>query len=146
MKITIIVSIEKVDKAIKITDELIRLGHKLEYPHTMIRIMKGEMSLSEFKRIKKEQGGDYNFRKQSKINYIKRYFNKIKESDAVLILNFTKNGIKNYIGGNALMELGFAYVLGKIIYLYNPIPKMPYTDEIKDVNPIVINGDLSKIK
>jgi len=44
------------------------------------------------------------------------------------------------------MELGFAYVLGKTIFLYNPIPKMQYSDEIKAVNPKVINRNLGKIK
>ncbi len=45
--------------------------------------------------------------------------------------------------------MGFAYGQGKKIYLYNPIPekseKMHYVDEIKEMKPIIINGDLSKI-
>lgn len=58
-------------------------------------------------------------------------------------MNISKNGIENYIGGNTLMELGFAHVMNKKIYLLNPIPEMSYTDEIIAVQPAIINGDLS---
>ena len=38
-------------------------------------------------------------------------------ADAVLVLNYDKKGIKNYIGGNTLMEIGFAHVLNQKIFL-----------------------------
>jgi predicted RNA-binding protein with PUA domain len=66
-------------------------------------------------------------------------------SDAILVLNFDKNGVKNYIGGNTLMEIGFAHVHDKKIFLLNPIPDMPYKDEIEATDPVVLSGDLSKI-
>ena len=56
------------------------------------------------------------------------------------------NGIPNYIGGNTFLEMGFAHVLNKKVFLLNNIPAMPYDDEIKDMQPIVLNGDLLKIK
>lgn len=146
MKIVIVGSIEHADKIIKISDELEKMGHKTDIPHTVLRIKNGELTLEYFKKIKKRDGGDYKFRKKSKIDYIQRYFDLIKKSDAILVLNITKNGVRNYIGGNALIELGFAHVLGKKVYLFNPIPKMAYTDEIKDVNPKIINQNLKKIK
>jgi hypothetical protein len=64
----------------------------------------------------------------------------------VLIVNIDKAGIENYIGGNSFLELGFAHVLSKSVYLLNPVPVMLYTDEIKAMQPIILNGDLSKIK
>ncbi len=74
-----------------------------------------------------------------KINndYIRYYHGKISDSDAILVLNKTKNGIDHYIGGNTLMELGFAHVMNKKIYLMHPIPQMGYTKEIIAVQPIV---------
>ena len=79
-------------------------------------------------------------------NYIKWYHNAIKNSDAILVLNFDKNGIKKYIGGNTLMEIGFAHVNDKKVFLLNPIPKdVSYVDEIKAMVPVIINGDLSKL-
>ncbi len=76
-------------------------------------------------------------------DYIRHYHGKISEADAILVLNKTKNGVENYIGGNTLMELGFAHVMNKKIYLMHPIPQMGYTDEIIAVEPFVLHGDFS---
>jgi nucleoside 2-deoxyribosyltransferase len=77
---------------------------------------------------------------------IRDYFGEIKNADAVLIVNIDKNGIKNYIGGNSFLEMGFAHVLDKKLYLYDDIPDLSYKDEMVAMQPIVINQDLSKIK
>ena len=78
---------------------------------------------------------------------IRDYYQKIKTADAILVLNYTKKKIKNYIGGNSFLEMGFAHVLNKKIYLLNPIPKIDlYRDEIKAMAPVILNGDLAKIK
>lgn len=68
-------------------------------------------------------------------------------ADAILVMNLDKNGIKNYVGGNTLMEIGFAHVLNQKVFLLNPIPEIPYyKTEIEAVKPVVIDGDLSLIK
>jgi len=78
---------------------------------------------------------------------MRKFWEKIKRSDAILVLNFDRKGIKNYIGGNILMEIGFAHVLEKKIFLLNPVPEIEYyKSEIEATKPIVINGDLTKIK
>lgn len=81
---------------------------------------------------------------------IKRYWDFIKDSDAILVLNLLKKEIAGYVGGSVLMEMGSAYGHGKKIFLYNPIPerseKIHYVDELMDLEPIVIDGDLTQIK
>jgi len=82
---------------------------------------------------------------------ILRYIRKFNSQELDEILNrvffFDKNGIKNYIGGNTLMEIGFAHVLNQKIFLWNPIPDIPYyKTEIEAVRPTIINGDLTLIK
>ena len=78
---------------------------------------------------------------------IRDFFERIKESDAILVANYDRRGVKNYIGGNTLMEIGFAHVLNKKIFLMNPVPEIEfYKSEIEAVKPVIINGDLSKIK
>ncbi len=78
---------------------------------------------------------------------IREFWREMQGADAVLVMNFDKNGIANYIGGNTLMEIGFAHVLNQKIYLLNSIPEIPYyKTEIEAVKPTIINGDLSKIK
>jgi hypothetical protein len=81
-----------------------------------------------------------------KDNLIRKYYNTIKESDSVLILNLDKEGIKNYMGGNSFIEMAFAHVLNKKIFLYNPIPQMIYSDEIITCQPTIINQNLNLIK
>ena len=53
---------------------------------------------------------------------------------------------KNYIGGATFLEIYDAFRLNKKIYLYNDIPEGMLYDEIQGFAPIIINGDLSKIK
>ena len=44
------------------------------------------------------------------------------------------------------MEIGFAHVNDKKIFLLNPVPEdVPYVDEIKAMADVVVEGDLSKI-
>jgi hypothetical protein len=81
-----------------------------------------------------------------KNDLIKVYYNEIKNADAVLIANYNKNGIDNYIGGNSFLEAAFAHVLNKKLYFLFEIPKIAYSDELKALRPIILNGDLNKIK
>lgn len=80
-----------------------------------------------------------------KLDVIRKYFHLIKKQDAILVLNYTKNGIENYVGGNSLIEMAFAHVLNKKIFLLNPIPKMNYSDEIECFSPIILNKDIKRI-
>lgn len=80
-------------------------------------------------------------------DYIRQHFNHIMQSDAILIVNMEKRGIKNYIGGNVLMEMGQAYVNNKKIYFLNSLPTdLPYLEEIIAMEPICLDGDLGNIK
>jgi len=145
MKIVICGSISFTYEIKKICESLKKLGHEVEIPFYAKRILNGEISLEEYEKIK-QKNGDLKLRRKAKEDLIKRYFKIIKNSDAILVLNLDKNGVKNYIGGNTFLEMGFAYVLNKKIFLFNDIPDMLYKDEIRAMNPVIINGDLAKIK
>lgn len=77
---------------------------------------------------------------------IRRHFNLIIQSDCVLIANYMKKGVENYIGGNTFLEMGFAFVLGKPLFVINPLPELPYITEIQGMRPYILDNDLSKIK
>lgn len=78
---------------------------------------------------------------------IREHFEEIEKSDAILVTNYTKHGKANYIGPNVLMEMSTAFYLHKPIYILNGIPEdSPLIDEILGLEPIFLNGDLSKIK
>lgn len=112
--------------------ELEAHGHEVTVPKGMELFLTGEVEI-ETSDIKIEH------------DYIRFYHDKISQCDAILVLNKTKNDVEHYIGGNTLMELGFAHVNNKKIFLLNPIPQMNYSDEIAAVQPVVINEDFSKI-
>lgn len=78
-------------------------------------------------------------------DFIREHFRKIEQADAILILNYEKKGIQGYIGGNTFLEMGYAFGLGKKVYLLHPIPNMDYKTEMHAIQPVVINGDLLKI-
>lgn len=40
----------------------------------------------------------------------------------------------------------FAHILNLPIYLINPLPEMDYLDELKAMQPVILNGDLDLIK
>ncbi len=69
----------------------------------------------------------------------------IKNNDAVLVLNFEKAGMKNYVGGATFLEMYDAFRLGKKIYLYNEVPEGILKDEIIGFDPIILHGDLTKV-
>lgn len=64
-----------------------------------------------------------------------------------MVVNLEKKGMKGYIGGNTLMEMGLAFFLKKPIFIYRPISEeLVHKEEIYGLLPIFINGDLEKIK
>lgn len=137
MKIGIIGSMKFTEEMLEFRDKLNELGHEA----LVTDLHKNLIGKTDEEKEKIKLYQKYN------LDAIREFWKVIKGTDAVLALNFDKNGIKNYIGGNTLMEIGFAYVLEQKIFLLNPIPDISfYKTEIEAMKPIIINGDLSKIK
>ncbi len=137
MKIGIIGSMQFTDKMLEVRNKLQELGHDA-FVTDFHRAMVGKND-EEIEKIKLHQ--KYN------MDAIREFWNAMQGADAVLVLNYDKNGIPNYVGGNTLMEIGFAHVLNQKIFMLNSIPEMPYCKtEIKAVKPIIIDRDFSKIK
>lgn len=72
-----------------------------------------------------------------KHKFINSHIEKIKQADAILVGNYPKNGIENYIGANIFLEMAFAYILGKHIFILNDIPEQSNTLEIEGLKPIL---------
>lgn len=136
MRVGIIGSMHFTERMVEVRDKLNKLGHDAfitELHKTFI----GKTD-AEKEKIKIHQ-------KNNK-DAIREFWNAMQGADAVLVLNYDKNGVENYIGGNTLMEIGFAHVLNQKIFLLNPVPEIPYyKSEIEAVKPVIINGDLSLI-
>lgn len=148
MTITLCGSIAFIDEMYRLKTELEGLGHKVLLPPNQVPGETGELiPASEYYSQKKSlQKNDDAWIWENHSQRLVDHFNKIAESDAVLITNYTKNNIENYIGPNTLMEMGVAFYLKKKIYLLNPIPEIAWKEEIVGVKPQVINNDLGKIR
>ena len=136
MTIAICASLKVHQDIIQAKQKLESLGHQVIIPHTTNLIHQDKLSIKNLNQHKLKHGS---------VNVVK-HFDNIKKADAILVVNSTRKKIKNYIGGNTLMELGFAHYLKKPIYLLNPIPQVSYFEEIRDVQPIILKGDLTQIK
>lgn len=141
MKITLCGSIKFADKFVEVYQELEKLGHQPAAHKDMFGVADG--TAPELEEMK--NGTEHALAKR-KYGYIKWWYDSIKNSDAILVLNYDKKGIKNYIGGNTLIEIGFAHANDKKVFLLNPIPEdVSCTDEIKAMADVILDGNLNKI-
>ena len=137
MKIGIIGSMQHTEKMLEARDELIKRGHDAFV--TNLR--------SPFVGKTDEEKEEIKIHQKNNVDAIREFWRLMQGADAVLVMNLDKHGTKNYIGGNTLMEIGFAHVLGQKVFLYNPVPKIPYyQSEIEAVKPVIIKGDYALIK
>ncbi|MFH1582435.1 MAG: hypothetical protein ABIA08_01615 [bacterium] len=140
MKITLCGSVKFADKFVEIYKNLKEMGHEPMMHEKMFGIADGTAT-AIINGIEKDHG---KLKRQE--GFIKWWHDCIKSGDAILVINYDKNGIKNYIGGNTLMEMGFAHVNDKKIFLLNPIPKeVSYFTEIEAMVDVILDGDLGKI-
>ena len=137
MKIVICGSMSSAGKMIEIKKNLESAGHEIVLPRNTEDYAIGHIKMENSRESTENK---------IKHDLIRSYFKEIDKSDAVLIINIDKNGIENYLGGNSFLELAFGYVLKKKLYLLNLIPDVLYRDEIKAMQPIILNGNLARIK
>ena len=123
--------------------EMIETAKKLEKRSHQVFFPPLAPEFVDGRRTKDCSGEDVSSKKD--IDALNLFYKEIKKTEAILVLNYKKKGTDNYIGGNSLIEMAFAHVLGKKIFLLNPVPKMDYTSEIIFMEPTVLNGDLEKI-
>jgi len=136
MKIAVCGSMSFSTEMMEVAERLRKLGHVVEVPaftqHYVTLESRDEMHADAAQN-------------KVKHNLIKYNYEMVERNDVVLVLNKTKRGIENYIGSNTLIEMAFAYILGKKIYLMNPVPTQDSKDEIVAMQPRVINGKLEEI-
>jgi len=125
------------EKMLEVSDQLKKIGHNAFVTDLHVALV--GKSDEEKEKIKLHQ--------KNNMDAIREFWREMQGADAVFVLNYDKKGIKNYIGGNTLMEMGFAHVLNQKIFLLNPIPEIEfYKTEIEAMKPVIINGDFTKIK
>lgn len=121
---------------VEVEKQLLTLGHEVvlpEFTHDYAAMATIDRAHTESIRNKVQH------------DLIRAHFNKIQAGEAILVVNIERNNVIGYIGGNSFLEIGFAFVLNKPIYLLYPIPECSYRDEIEAMRPIILAGDITKI-
>lgn len=129
-------SISAAEEVLSVKDNLESRGFSVGIPYSIEQYANNghrHISLEERTKSRKD------------LDLISRHYELLKANDVVLVVNPEKNGIPDYIGGNTFLEMGFAHVLRKPIYVLNQLPNCSYRDEIDAMNPIVLNGNLALI-
>ncbi|MBH1980325.1 DUF84 family protein [Candidatus Saccharibacteria bacterium] len=130
MKITICGSMKFDPEMTDIKQQLEARGYEVDKPN----IVEGH-----------SYGDDLDKNAHLKRGFIDEHFAKIDTSDAILVVNHEKNGVENYIGGNTLMEITYAYAHGLEVFLLNPVPDVGYGDEIRGIHPVLLDGDIANV-
>lgn len=108
MRVIVCGSMTAVDEMRDIEARLVEMGHTVVAP----RLIHGESPENHAESAEHKIKNDL----------IRGYFDEILKGDALLVVNVERKGVPGYIGGNVLLEMGFAHVLRKPIYLWNSLP------------------------
>jgi hypothetical protein len=130
-------------QAVDVQTELEARGYKAIIPINAERMKEsGDFDPSHYRTWLKD-ANDYH----KKTALMRLHFTEIEKADSILVLNFEKHGVDNYIGGNVLIEMALAFYLHKPVYIFNDIPKeSPFLEEIIAMQPIVMHGDINKLE
>jgi hypothetical protein len=140
--ITICSSASFYKQVVDVQSQLEKYGHTVLIPATANKMKQsGDFEVSHYK----TWFGDANdYHKKTAL--MNAHFAEVEKGDAVLVLNYEKHGITNYIGGNVLMEMTIAFFLKKPIFILNEIPQeSAFLEEIMGMNPIVLHSDVGKL-
>src|SRR3989344_7092231 len=134
MRIAIIGSMQFSDKMLEFKHKLLGLGYETSVSEFVDSMLGKTAEEQEKLKIQQKNNDDA----------IKKDCQRLENADAVLVLNFNKDGVQNYIGGNTFLEVGYAHILNKKIFLLNPVPNISfYNTELEAFKPIILNGDFS---
>ncbi|MBI4176188.1 MAG: hypothetical protein HY518_03210, partial [Candidatus Aenigmarchaeota archaeon] len=134
MKIKICGSMAFSREMIEAKKRLDSMGHAAEIPCDAVTVAEGLYDNTDM---------EADFEHCVKNDVIRKDLKSLSECDAILVLNYPKNGINGYIGASTLMEIGLAYHLGLKIFLLNkppPVEKARYSHELRIINPVVLYG------
>lgn len=140
--ITICSSVNFYKEVVKLKRQLEQMGYSVIIPkiaHEMERT--GDYEVSHYKTWYAD-ANDYH----KKTALMRGHFDEVAKADAILVVNNTKHGVKNYIGGNVLMEMALAFHLKQKIFLLNEIPaESAFLEEIIGLGSIPLHGDIEQL-
>jgi nucleoside 2-deoxyribosyltransferase len=146
MNIVVCGSLAFYDRMRSVRDELEALGHEVTIPDDRVDGPSGSsLDVDEWYVLKKRSFAKRQWMWERKEQAMRDYLEHVTRSDAVLVLNYAKNGIDGYVGPNTLIEMGVAFHERKPIFLLNAIPTLAYTEELIGMRPILLDGELAQL-
>jgi hypothetical protein len=142
MRIVICSSASFYKKVVEIAAELEKLGYEVAVPSAVRHMQEsGDFDVNHYKTWFQNKDDYY-----KKTSLIREHFKEITAGDVVLVLNYEKHGVKNYIGGNVLVEMAVAFYLNKPIYVLNELPEeSSFLEEIISLGSISLHGKLQNL-
>lgn len=86
----------------------------------------------------------YEISNKVKLDSMNDFNSNLEKSDAILVANYKKKDIDDYLGFNTIMEIGMGFNRKKKIFILNKIPEY-CKDELNAIEVIELNGDISRI-
>lgn len=139
MKIMISGSMAFASRMLSVKKQLEEMGHTVFVPHDTQTHVDNPSLVDDL---------DTNLAHVREQDVMRKCFSLVADSDAVLILNLERNNMAGYIGVSTLMEAGLAFFLKKKLFVMYPIPNHKvarWAHEITLLDPVLLNGDLTKI-
>jgi len=142
MKIVICSSASFYKEILPIQAELEALGHEVVIPITAEQMRNiGNFRVEDYKTWF-DNPEDFH----KKTDLMKRHLKEVEEGDIVLVVNLEKKGVPGYVGGNVLLEMFHGWSNNKPLYILNPVSReLPLYEEVMGMNPVCIEGNLTKI-
>lgn len=138
MTITLCGSLTFNQEMLQLQEDLEAMGHMVDIPESANH----NQSKEWWADLEQNDRAEYVRFKQERI---RGHFDKVVRDEAIVVANYPKKGIDGYIGANTLMEISLAFYKGKKIYFLFPNSQEFMTDEIEVFQPIILNGDLTKL-
>lgn len=146
MKITICGSIAFIEDMQALKQRLEAAGHQVQIPPDEVFGPDGQpMPVAAYYHARKRAKEEDTWIWERKAQAMRLHFEKIAASDAILVLNPSKNGVEGYVGCNTLIEIGLAFFLRKKIYLLHPPGPQPCLEEILGIQPTLLQANLAPL-
>lgn len=119
------------------------LGYQVLVPSNALEMERtGDFDVNHYKTWF-EDSKDYH----KKAALMLEHFEEVEKADAILVVNNEKHGIKNYVGGNVLMEMALAFHRKKPIFILNGAPEESgFLEEILGMNPVFLHGKVEDLR
>ena len=140
--ITVCASCHFYRKVNEVKDALEPLGFEVLVPKLALEMkVTGDYEVDHYKTWFADPN-DY----PKKAALIHAHFDEVDKADAILVVNEEKKGVKNYIGGNVLMEMALAFHARKPIFILNEIPEGTATEEeVRGMLPTLLHGKVEDL-